>query len=323
MVTKASPTSAISRLFSRVMRIRELGLLAGLIVLCIGISIATPYFLVPLNIFNVLRQISVIAIIAIGETLVLVAAGIDLSVGSVVSMAGVIAAWAMAKGVNPWVAIFIGILSGSVAGLINGVVVSKLKINAFIATLGMLSVAQGIALLISGGMPLTLRGPFQWIGQGKVGPIPVPVIIMFVSVFLAAFFIKRTVIARQIYAVGGNERASAVSGIRNDLIRIFVFVVCGTLAGLGGIIIGTNLAVADPTVAAGLNLDVITAVVIGGASLSGGEGSAWGALLGAAIMGVLRNGFVMLHVSGYWQLVIMGTIVVVAVAVDNLTNKKS
>lgn len=312
------------KLFTRLKRIRELGLLLGLIILCIAIALATPYFLKPLNIFNVLRQVSVYAIMAVGETLVLVAGGIDLSIGSIASMAGTVAAWTLGKGFNPWLAILCGILSGAIAGFVNGIVVTKIKINSFIATLGMLSIAQGVALLITGGLPLSFRGPFQFIGQGKVlEDIPVPVIIMFVTIFVAAFFIKRSVFARKIYAVGGNERAAAVSGIRNDQVRIIVFMICGTLAALGGIIIGTNLAVADPVVAKDYNLDVITAVVIGGASLSGGEGSAWGALLGASIMGVLRNAFVMLHVSGYWQLVVMGAVVIIAVAVDNLTNKKS
>lgn len=308
--------------FSKLPRFREFGLLVALAVLCAAISMATPYFLVPLNIFNVLRQVSVVAIIAIGQTLVLIAGGFDLSVGSVVSMSGVVAAWLLKLGLNPWLAVLVGILSGSLAGLVNGIVITRLKINAFIATLGMLSIAQGIALLISGGMPLTLRGPFQFIGQGKIGPVPVPVVIMFITVIIGSIFMKQTVIARKVYAVGGNERAAMVSGIRVANIRTFVFVICGTLAGLGGIIVGTNLAVADPTVATGLELDVITAAVIGGASLSGGEGTAWGALLGAAIMGVLRNAFVMLHVSGYWQLVTIGMFVIIAVAVDNLTARR-
>jgi ribose transport system permease protein len=316
-------TSVWQRIWLRLKRVRELGLLVGLLILCIAISLATPYFLVPLNIFNVLRQVSVYAIIALGETLVLVAGEIDLSIGSIASMAGTVAAWTLGKGFDPWLAIFCGLLSGALAGFINGLVVAKIKINSFIATLGMLSLAQGVALLITGGLPLSFRGPFQFIGQGKVWDVPVPVIIMIISVILTAFFIKRSVIARKIYAVGGNARAAAVSGIRNDWIRIIVFMICGTLAALGGIIIGANLAVADPVVAKDYNLDVITAVVIGGASLSGGEGSAWGALLGASIMGVLRNAFVMLHVSGYWQLVVMGLVVITAVAVDNLTNKKS
>ena len=306
----------------KVYRFRELGLLLGLLVMGGAISLASPYFLVPLNLFNVLRQISVVAIISIGETLVLVAGGIDLSVGSIVSMSGVVAAWCLGKGVDPWLSIFCGILSGAVAGLVNGLIITKIRINAFITTLGMLGIAQGVALLISGGMPLTLRGPFQFIGQGKVGPVPVTAIIMFVIIILGAIFIGKTVLARQIFAVGGNERAALVSGIRIDRVRTIVYMINGTLAGIGGVLIGSNLAVADPTVATGLELDVITAAVIGGASLSGGEGTAWGAMLGAMIMGVLRNAFVMLHVSGYWQVVVMGAFVILAVAIDKLTAKK-
>ena len=308
---------------ARIFRFRELGLLVALIVLGIIISLASPYFLVPQNLFNILRQVSVIAILAIGETLVLITGGIDLSIGSLVSMTGIIAAYCLGVGLSPWVAIPIGILSGTIAGLINGLVITRLKVNSFIATLGMLGIAQGVALLFSGGMPLSLRGGFQFIGQGKLfGVIPVPAIIMFIVIILAAFLMRRSVLARYIYAVGGSERAALVSGVRINRVRTIVYMISGTLAGLGGIIVGTNLAVADPTVATGLELDVITAAVIGGASLSGGVGTALGALLGAIIMGVLRNAFVMLHVSGYWQLVVMGVFVILAVAVDNLSAKK-
>ncbi len=308
---------------ARIFRFRELGLLVALIVLGTIISLASPYFLVPQNLFNILRQVSVIAILAIGETLVLITGGIDLSIGSLVSMTGIIAAYCLGVGLSPWVAIPIGILSGTIAGLINGLVITRLKVNSFIATLGMLGIAQGVALLFSGGMPLSLRGGFQFIGQGKLfGVIPVPAIIMFIVIILAAFLMRRSVLARYIYAVGGSERAALVSGVRINRVRTIVYMISGTLAGLGGIIVGTNLAVADPTVATGLELDVITAAVIGGASLSGGVGTALGALLGAIIMGVLRNAFVMLHVSGYWQLVVMGVFVILAVAVDNLSAKK-
>jgi ribose transport system permease protein len=237
-------------------------------------------------------------------------------------MTGVSAAWFLASGVNPWLAVLLGIMSGTIAGAVNGLVVTKLKINAFIATLGMLSIAQGVALLISGGLPLTFRGPFKVIGQGYVWQVPVSVILMFSLVIFFAFFMDRTVLARKIYAVGGSERAALVSGIKIDRIRIFVFTLNGTLAGLAGIIIASNLAVADPTVATGLELDVIAASVIGGASLSGGEGTVWGALLGAAIMGVLRNAFVLLNISGYWQIVVIGVFVILAVAFDNLTAKR-
>ena len=301
---------------------RELGLVMVLLLMSLGISLASPYFLKPMNIFNVLRQFSVVGILCIGQTIVLVAAGIDLSVGSIVSMAGCAAAWLLGEGANPWIAVLFGIFSGTLAGLINGLVVTKFKINAFIATLGMLSIAQGAALLISGGLPLTFRGPFKVIGQGYVWQIPVSVILMFLLVIIGVFFMNRSVLARKIYAVGGSERAAMVSGIKIDRIRIFVFTLNGALAGLAGIIIGSNLAVADPTVATGLELDVIAASVIGGASLSGGEGTVWGALLGAAIMGVLRNSFVLLNISGYWQVVAIGAFVILAVAFDNLTAKR-
>ena len=312
----------LTNIFKSLKRFREIGLLAALLGLCLVTSLASPYFLKPLNIFNVLRQISVVGILSIGQTMILVAAGIDLSVGSVVSMTGCVAAWLALQGVNPWVSIFSGLLAGSLAGLINGLVITKLKINAFIATLGMLSIAQGVALLISGGLPLTFRGPFQFLGQGYIWQIPFAVIIMTTISILGSIFMNRSVIARKIYAVGGNERAALVSGIKIDRIRLFVFLLNGTLAGLAGIITGANLAVADPTVASGLEMDVIAAAVIGGASLNGGEGTVWGALLGAAIMGVLRNAFVLLHVSGYWQIVIIGTFVILAVAVDNFGKKE-
>ena len=321
-------TKALTKQNSNVKRFkikafRELGLVLVLLLMSLGISLLSPYFLKPLNIFNVLRQFSVVGILCIGQTMVLVAAGIDLSVGSIVSMAGCAAAWFLAARGNPWLAVLFGIFSGTLAGLINGLVVTKLRINAFIATLGMLSIAQGAALLISGGLPLTFRGPFQIIGQGYLWQVPVSVILMLVLGIAGAFFMNRAVLARKIYAVGGSERAAMVSGIKIDRIRIFVFTLNGALAGLAGIIIGSNLAVADPTVATGMELDVIAAAVIGGASLSGGEGTIWGAILGAAIMGVLRNAFVLLNISGYWQVVVIGAFVILAVAFDNLATKRS
>lgn len=322
-VVSTSATESQGRLNRlRIPRVREFGLVLALLILSGAISLASPYFLKPLNIFNVLRQVSVIGIMCIGQTMVLVAGGLDLSVASVVSMAGCAAAWMLGHEANPWLAVLVGVLSGTVAGLLNGLVVTKLKIHSFIVTLGMLSIAQGAALLIGGGLPLNFRGPFQFIGQGYVWQIPASVLIMFALAILGSIFMGRSVLGRRIYAVGGNERAALVSGIQIDRVRMFVFMVSGTLAGLCGIIVGANLAVADPTVATGWELDVIAAAVIGGASLSGGEGTVWGALLGAAIMGVLRNAFVLLHVSGYWQLVTIGAVVILAVAFDNLTSRR-
>ena len=297
---------------------KELGILLALLTLCVGLSIASPYFLEGTNLINILRQISVIGILAVGQAFIIISGEIDLSVGSMLALGGVVAAEVTAKGVDPILAVLIALLVGASAGFTNGILVTKFRINSFIVTLGMLSVARGITLLITGGMPISFDSVASFLGGGYISVIPVSVIIMFAIVMLGHFFATRTVMGRNIFAVGSNKRAAELSGINVVKVKLINFTVMGILAALSGVILAGNLLSASPSSGSGYELDVIAAVVIGGASLAGGEGSIIGVLIGAALLGVLRNGFVLLNISAYWQVVAIGVVIVAAVGLDQL-----
>lgn len=311
-----------NNLFSRFMKQKEMPIFLALLILCVVLSLSSEFFLTSKNIFNVLRQFSVIAILAVGQALIIITGGIDLSVGSLVGLMGVVTALLAGTGLPAWVIFVAVILAGCIAGSINGLLVTKVRINPFIVTLGMLSIAKGVALLITGGMPISIDNSITYLGSGYIGAVPVPVIIMFLIVMIGHIFATRTLFGRNIYAVGNNERAAKLSGIRVDRVKIMVFVIMGALCALSGMIMSGNLSTAEPAAAEGYELDVIAAVVIGGASLAGGQGSIIGVILGAAIMGVLRNGFVLLEVSAYWQVVTIGLVIIAAVALDSLKNRK-
>ncbi|SHE39079.1 monosaccharide ABC transporter membrane protein, CUT2 family [Seinonella peptonophila] len=308
--------------FSRLMKQKEMPVLIALLVLCVVLSFSSEFFLTSKNIFNVLRQFSVIAILAVGQALIIITGGIDLSVGSLVGLMGICTALLAGMGLPAWV-IFIGVLlAGCIAGSINGLLVTKVRINPFIVTLGMLSIAKGVSLLITGGLPISIENAITFLGSGYISAVPVSVIIMFLVVLAGHIFATRTLYGRNIYAVGNNERAAKLSGIRVDQVKIMVFVIMGALCALSGIILSGNLSTAEPAAGTGYELDVIAAVVIGGASLAGGQGSIIGVILGAAIMGVLRNGFVLLEISAYWQVVTIGLVIIAAVALDSIKNRK-
>lgn len=304
-----------------VFSVQELGILVVLFIICTFLAFASDYFLKVDNLLNVLRQISVVGIIAVGEALIIITAGIDLSVGSILSLGGVAAAISIQAGLNPWLGLIVGLIAGGLVGLSNGLLVVKGKLNAFIVTLGMLNVARGIAYLFTEGMPINFDNSVSYLGSGYLFGIPFQVIIMFVMIIVGHIFIKKTVSGRYVFAVGDNEKAAKLSGIRVDRIKIFVYTITGVLCALAGVITAGNLSVADTAAGNGLEMDVIAAVVIGGASLSGGQGSIFGVLIGAAIMGVLRNGFVLLGLSAYWQMVSIGAVVVLAVYMDQFRKR--
>ncbi len=291
--------------------------------MCTIISFLTPYFLTVGNIFNVLRQISVIAILAVGQALIIITGGIDLSVGNVLGLCGVILGVLAGFGLSPITLFVLTIAFGCCVGLINGFLVAKVKINPFIVTLGMMSIARGAALLITGGMPISIKNDINFLGGGYIGVVPFPVIIMFIIILMGIVFTKKILIGRNIYAVGSNERAAKLSGIPVDFTKMIVYIITGGLCALAGILLSGTLNNASPASGQGYELDVIAAVVIGGASLSGGEGSIIGVLLGASIMGVLRNAFVLVGVSAYWQIVTIGLVIIAAVAIDSIKNLKN
>lgn len=302
---------------------RELGVLAALIVLCALVSMASPYFFTLRNIFNVLQGMSMIGIMAIGMTMVLVSGGLDLSVGSILAVGGVLTARLMTyHGVDPWLAALGGLGAGLAFGAVNGLVITRARIVPFITTLGTLSIGRGLAFLLASGegnvaSNVPMRDPgVGFLGAGYVGPVPMPVLVMLVLVALAALFLSHTVLGRQIYAVGSNARAARLSGIHVDRVQLFTYVATGGLSALAGILSTGLLATASTNLGQGIELDVIAAAVIGGTSLQGGEGSVVGTLFGAAIMAVVRNAFVLLGLPLHFQTMIIGAVILLAVGLD-------
>jgi ribose transport system permease protein len=311
--------------FRKIFQIREMGVLTALIVIVVFLSIASPYFLKVGNLLNVLRGMSTIGIMGIGMTMVIITGGIDLSVGSLLAVSGMFTARLMYHGFYPWLAVAAGFGIGILLGAINGFIITKIKVNPFITTLGMLSIGRGLTYLLATGLKgavasnVPMRDPaVNFLGGGYIGPIPFPVIEMIVLVVIFSLFLKHTVLGRQIYAVGSNKEAARLSGVNVDKVQIFAYTITGAFCALSGIINGGLLATAATNAGLGNELDVIAAVVIGGASLSGGEGSIIGAIIGAAIMAVLRNSFVLLHLPAYMQTISIGVVIILAVATDNL-----
>jgi ribose transport system permease protein len=297
-----------------------------LIVLAVVMAVLSPTFLTFRNIFNVGTQVAVIAIIALGSTFVIVSGGIDLSVGSVLALAGIVFGWTSAKAGLPLpVALLLGIGVGALAGFVNGNLVNFAKIPPFIATLAMLSAARGLALVISGGIPISkIPSSLQTLGNGDLfGVIPLPVVLMVAMWVLAAWVLRYTYAGRCMYAIGGNEEAARLSGINVVGQKLLIYTLSGLFAAIAGILLTARLASAQPQAGVGFELDAIAAVVIGGASLSGGVGSATGTIVGAFILGVLRNGLNLLNVSAFWQQVVIGAVIVLAVMTDTLRRRRA
>ncbi len=309
----------------RVYQIREMTVLSALIVLSIIMSFASPYFLKVNNIFNIIRGMSTIGIMSIGMAMVIITGGIDLSVGSILGVCGIFTARLMWHGVPPFLALIAGFGFGIGMGYLNGIIITKVKVTPFITTLGMLSVGRGLTYLFATGLKgavasnIPMRNEaVNFLGAGYIGPIPFPVVELAILVIVFSLFLEHTVIGRQIYAVGSNREAARLSGVNVDRVQIFAYTMTGALCALSGIINAGLLATAATNAGQGNELDVIAAVVIGGASLSGGEGSIIGAIIGAAIMAVLRNSFVLLHLPAFMQTISIGVVIIIAVAFDNL-----
>ena len=301
------------------------GPLGGLILLCVVMTILSPYFLTFNNLFNVGTQIAVVAIVALGQTFVIVSGGIDLSVGSVLGLAGIVFGWATAVANLPLpVALALGIGVGALAGLTNGLLITLANLPPFIATLAMLSAARGLALVISNGQPLSpIPATIRALGSGDLfGFVPLPVVLMLVMWALTIGILRSTYAGRCMYAIGGNEEASRLSGINVSRQKVLIYSLSGLFAGIAGVLLTARLASASPQAGFTYELDAIAAVVIGGASLSGGVGSASGTLIGALVLGVLRNGLNLLNVSAFWQQVVIGAVIALAVMTDTLRRRK-
>lgn len=299
----------------------EAGITIALVLLCLILSFASPYFITIKNIFNVLRQISVIAILAIGMAFVINSACIDLSVGWILGLCGVCAALLTNWNINPLLVFIMTLGIGSICGLVNGVFVTKLKLPPFIATLGTGYIFRGTTLLLTNAKPIPFESPLAELGSGYWGPVPISVVIMIIVMIVGIIISKKTVLGRNVYAVGNNEKAAVLSGISVAITRNAVYMILGALAGISGIMVTGNIYHADPMSGSGYEMDAICAAVIGGVSLMGGEGSIFGVIIGAALMGVLRNGFVLLQISSFVQILALGVVILVAVYID-ITRKK-
>jgi len=313
--------------------LRKYAIIFILLGMVVVLSIASPSFLQPQNLINVVRQISVIGLLAIGVTVVIISTGIELSLGSVLALASVVAAsfaqapdWArpMYPGLQLPVLLSFGagIAVGALCGLINGALIAGFRIPPFIATLGMMTAARGVALIYSNGRPISgLTDEFNYIGQGSVLGIPIPIIVLAVVAIAAHLMLHNTRFGRHVYALGGNEQAARVSGLNLTRIKILIYVFAGALAGLGGLVLSARIGSGQPTLGQGAELDAIAAAVIGGTSFAGGIGTIWGTLVGALIIGVINNGLDLLNVSPFSQQVVKGVIIVIAIIIDERKNR--
>lgn len=314
--------------------LRRFQSLFALALMVMALALLSDKFLGPENGWNILRQISVNLCLSIGMTLVILSGGIDLSVGAILGLAGAVAAGLLKDGVvlaplgvrldvTTTGAIAAGLAVGALTGWINGLTITRFKLPPFVATLGMLSIARGLTMLWTGGFPITSLGTdFGFLGTGVLLNMPMPVWIMLMLVGVFVVVTQRTPFGRHIYAVGGNERAARLTGLNVPRIKLAVYTLAGALAGVAGLIVTARLDSAQPNAGLGYELDSIAAVVIGGTSLSGGRGSIGGTVLGCLIIGVLNNGLFLLNVSPFWQQVIKGSVILLAVAIDKMSNRQ-
>jgi ribose transport system permease protein len=302
---------------------QRIGPLLGLATLFVGLSFASPYFLTIDNLLNVLRQSSINAILALGQLMVIITAGIDLSIGSVLGVSNVVLALLLVAGWHPLTACAMAIGTGVGIGLLNGVLLTKLRLpHPFISTLGTMNVARGAALLLAAGVPISgLPGGFRSATGGNTAGIPMPVVIAAVAYLAAHFFLTRTVWGRDLYAIGGNREAARLAGIPVERRLNLAYALSGFAAALGAIVLAGRMNSGFPLAGSGAELDAIAAVIIGGASFFGGVGTVSGTLIGALIIGFLRNGLNLLDVSAYWQMIVIGCVIVAAVFVDVLRQR--
>jgi ribose/xylose/arabinose/galactoside ABC-type transport system permease subunit len=299
--------------------LRQYGILAGFLLVVVGLSVLAPAFLTPRNLLNLIRQTSMHGIMAVGMTFVILTGGIDLSVGSVLALAGVVCA-SLEHAEYPLVLV-VGatLLLGASAGLVNGLVITKGKVTPFVVTLGTMSIARGLAHIYTDGQPISGFGPaFRFLGSGQVAGIPLPILLFLSTILLAAFILRNTTLGRYTYGIGGNEEAVRLSGVSVDGYKTAAYVIGGFTSALGAIVLTSRLNAGESIAGTGYELDVIASVVIGGTSLLGGRGGVWGTLVGALLIGTINNGMNLLMISSYYQLVVKGAIIVAAVLLDRL-----
>jgi ribose transport system permease protein len=319
------------------LEVTELGLVGALVVIVVFYWIFAPNFMTTFNLLNVLQQVTIVAVAAAGGTMVILVAGIDLSVGSSVALTGVVAALFLENRLDygvadAAVAVLLAMAVGIAAGLLNGVIITMFKVPDFIGTLATFSILRGISLLITRSYPISIprsaegMAPYEWLGVGKVSifglDVPFPIFIM-VGVYAIGYVIlHRLKVGRRIYAVGGNATAARLSGVRVRAVRIFVYAFAGFTAAITGVIVSSRLASGQPAGSQGFELDVIAAVVIGGTSLMGGRGKLLGTFLGALVLAIMVNGLLLMNVNEFWQRIVKGCVIVVAVVVDTYIRRR-
>ena len=304
----------------------NLGIIVAFLVLCVFLSVfpkTSGSFFTRQNIFNVLRQISTNLFLACGMTMVIILGGIDLSVGSIIALSGCISAGCVAGYNLPLpIALLMGLLVGLLVGMFNGAVISKTTIPAFIVTLATMNIAKGLAYVYTGGSPVrVVTKEWQFLGAGYVGIFPTPVVILVIVLIITAIIMNKTKMGRHMYAVGGNQQAAEFSGIKVEKVKFFVHAFSGLMAGLAGIVLASRMYSGQPTAGDGAEMDAIAAVVVGGTSMAGGSGKIGGTIIGGLIIGVLNNGLNLLNVNSFWQYVVKGVVILLAVFLDYFRNK--
>ncbi|MGB9343465.1 ABC transporter permease [Trichococcus sp.] len=305
-------------------RLNKLGPLLALVVLVIFVTIMNPSFMSPTNLLNLLRQVSTNALIAFGMTFVIITGGIDLSVGSTLALSSALMAGMIASGLDPVLAMGMGLLLGAFLGACNGVMITKGKMAPFIATLATMTIYRGLTLVYTDGNPITGIGNsfiFKYMGRGYLFGIPFPVVVMLLFFGVLYVLLHKMTFGRKTFALGGNEKAAFIAGIKSDRIKIAIYSISGLMAAVAGIIITSRLNSAQPTAGNAYEMDAIASVVLGGTSLSGGRGRLVGTLIGALIIGTLNNGLNLLGVSSFYQQVVKGVVIIIAVLLDR-KNKK-
>ncbi len=301
----------------------QFGIFLAFIIICVLLAFTTPRFLTIPNLLIIGTQVSINALLAFGVTFVIISGGIDLSLGSIVAVAGVSAAMFAHPDTYPLlVPILVGLLAGIGIGLFNGIIITKSKVAPFIVTLGTMTIGRGLALILSKGRPVSnLSDSFNFIGGGNIFGIPFPIILLIIAFIVCSILLNKTILGRYIYAVGGNEEAARASGINVNKVKLWVYSLCGILSALGGILLTSRITTGQPNAGAGFELDAIAAAIIGGTSTAGGTGTMTGTLIGALLIGVISNSLDLLNVSSYYQQVVMGVIIIGAVVLDGMSKK--
>ncbi len=309
----------VKRKFEYKEMLSKLGPLLALIVLIIFVSILSPSFLSLTNLMNLMRQVSTNALIAFGMTFVIITGGIDLSVGSTLALSSAIMAGMIVNGIDPLIAMTVSLIAGFVLGAVNGLLITKGKLVPFIATLATMTIYRGTTLVLTDGKPITGLDEtfiFQFMGRGYFFGIPFPIVITLVVFALLFLLLHKMSFGRKTFAIGGNEKASFIAGVKSNKIKIFVYSISGVLASLAGIILTSRLNSAQPTAGESYEMDAIASVVLGGTSMSGGKGRIFGTLIGALIIGTLNNGLNLLGVSTFYQQIVKGIVIIIAVLID-------